>query len=154
MLITSISGTHTNNTPLDVPSGTRTAARAAACAGAAAGAAAVGTGGQSWMLLRGTTKGQQAKRRAGTNSCSGFLHSFSRRKVSSCLPEVLILAHGCWSVAVIPESLKLFFVGDGNSPHCCALSRCRTELGINWSASPRPFSSSRDTQRFNSLKKP
>lgn len=46
------------------------------------------------------------------------------------------------------------------SPHLCALSRCRTgrtELGINWylpGQVPCPFSSSRDTQRFNSLNKP
>lgn len=44
MLITSISGTHANNTLLDVPFGTRTAAQAAACTRVAAGAAAVGTG--------------------------------------------------------------------------------------------------------------
>lgn len=86
MLITSISGTHANNTLLDVPFGTRTAAQAAACTRVAAGAAAVGTGWDgtghygrpSVDVANGKSpKGNVQKGRATTTSLFGFLCWFS-----------------------------------------------------------------------------
>lgn len=67
MLITSISGTHANNTLLDVPFGTRTTAQAAACTRAAAGAAAVGMGGHRWMLQMGSNRRATCKEQS--HSC-------------------------------------------------------------------------------------